>query len=158
MRLLLSVTALVLLALPTRAADEPRLPYFVSLKADEVYMREGPSKEHRIKWVYHRKGLPVEVVAVFDVWRRVRDQDGETGWVHRTMLTSSRTALVTGKGDVVLHADPSPQSDAIADVQPGAIGVLKRCRDAACELDFDGADGWIDRTRLWGVYGGEDVH
>lgn len=151
------VLALVLVVLPARAVDDAKRPYFVSLKADEVYMREGPSKEHRIKWIYHRKGLPVEVVAVFDVWRRVRDQDGEMGWMHRTMLSSSRTAVVTGNGEVALRSEASPQLDSVAEVEPGAIGELRRCRDQVCELNFSGTVGWIDRERLWGVYAGEDV-
>ena len=158
MRFIRPALAVFLLAGPASAADDSKAPYFVSLKADEVYMREGPSKEHRIKWIYHRKGLPVEVVAVFDVWRRVRDMDGEVGWVHRSMLSPSRTALVVGKGEVTLRGDPSPRADAIAQVETGAIGDLRRCHDSACELSFGNADGWIDRGRLWGVYAGEDIH
>jgi SH3-like domain-containing protein len=145
------VLALILIALPARAAGDAALSYFASLKADEVYMREGPSKEHRIKWVYRRKGLPVQIVGSFDVWRRVRDMDGEAGWIHRTMLSPARTAVLIGQGDAVLHAKPDLHSGALAQVQVGAIGELERCQGNACELDFGDLDGWIDRARLWGV-------
>lgn len=137
------------------ASDEMKLPYFMSFKADEVFMREGPSKEHRIKWIYHRHGLPVEVIGSFDVWRRVRDMDGTEGWVHRTMLSPTRTAVVIGKGDSILHAKADLQSAALAQAEAGAIGELERCQGNACELDFGDLDGWIDRTRLWGVNGSD---
>lgn len=143
--------ALILIALPARAAGDAALSYFASLKADEVYMREGPSKEHRIKWVYRRKGLPVQIVGSFDVWRRVRDMDGEAGWIHRTMLSPTRTAVLIGQGDAVLHAKPDLHSGELAQVQVGAIGELERCQGNACELNFGELDGWIDRARLWGV-------
>ena len=137
------------------AGDEMKFPYFMSFKADEVFMREGPSKEHRIKWIYHRHGLPVEVIGSFDVWRRVRDMDGTEGWVHRTMLSPTRTAVLIGKGDSVLHAKADLESRALANVEPGAIGELERCQGNACDLDFGDLDGWIDRTRLWGVNGSD---
>jgi SH3-like domain-containing protein len=152
---LLAIAIAVLAAMPARAEDDSaRLPRFVSLKAAEVFMREGPSMEHRIKWIYHRKGLPVEVVAAFDVWRRVRDMDGEVGWVHRTMLSSQRTAMVIGQGDIVLQAEPGVSAE-VAKVQPGAIGQLEKCQANTCQLKFGDIKGWLPRARLWGIYAGE---
>ena len=49
------------------------LPRFVSLKADKINVRRGPSSEHQVAWVYQRKGLPVEITAEFENWRRIRD-------------------------------------------------------------------------------------
>src|SRR5262245_18188433 len=57
------------------------LPRFVSLKADKVNVRRGPASEHQVAWVFQRRGLPVEIVAEFENWRRIRDNDGEEGWV-----------------------------------------------------------------------------
>jgi SH3-like domain-containing protein len=70
------------------------VPRYVSLKSDRVNLREGPSKEHRTRWVYQRAGLPVEIVAEFETWRRVRDADGSEGWVLHSLLSGRRTALV----------------------------------------------------------------
>lgn len=136
-------------------SDGARLPRFAALKSDRVFVREGPSKEHRIKWVYQRKGLPVEVLATFDVWWRVRDMDGEVGWIHRAMLSGERNALVVGKGNADLRAENAVADSDIAEVQPGAIGHLQQCNLNACELKFGNLEGWIWRSRLWGVYGDE---
>ena len=70
------------------------LPRYASLKTDRVNLREGPSKDHATKWVYQRAGLPVEITAEFDIWRKVRDSEGVEGWVLHSLLSGRRTALV----------------------------------------------------------------
>ncbi len=156
MRILVFVLALAFAASPARADnDGAKFPRFVSLKSDKVFMREGPGMESRVTWVYHRQGLPVEALAGFDVWLRVRDKDGIVGWVHRSMLSSERAAIVTGKGDVTLRAKAAPDAAPIAQVQPGAIGQLEKCSSVSCELKFGDAEGWLNRARLWGVYANE---
>ena len=137
-------------------AGKPPAPYFVSMKNETTNMREGPSAETRIKWVYHRKSLPVEVIASFDAWRRVRDMDGEIGWIHMALLSRERTAVVSGKGEVEVHNGADAGSKTVAEAQPGAIGILKGCRSTACRVRFDGAEGWVERARLWGVHAGEE--
>jgi len=137
------------------AASGPQ-PYFVSIKVDEAYMREGPGDNHRIKWIYRRKGLPLEVVATFDIWRRVRDMDGEIGWMHMALLSRERTAVVTTGTDVEVRARDDATSDVVATAQPGAIGRLLGCGMLACEVEFNGAEGWVARDRLWGIHGGEE--
>src|SRR5262245_16457566 len=129
-----SMILLSALAVQARAADTP--PRYESLKEDMVYMREGPSTEHRVKWVYHRKGLPVEVLSEFEVWRRVRDPDGEIGWVHAAMLTRERTALVTGHGLTPVRRREDSTSPVLAQAQAGAIGHLETCGPVACEVKF----------------------
>ena len=66
------------------------VPRFVSLIADQVYGRSGPSRSHAIRWEYLREGLPVEVIAETEDWRQVRDPDGEETWIHRSMLSGER--------------------------------------------------------------------
>ena len=70
------------------------IPRFVSLKAEKVNVRRGPSSDHPVAWVFQRKGLPVEIVAEFENWRRVRDSDGEEGWILQNMLSGKRTAVI----------------------------------------------------------------
>src|SRR5258706_546116 len=78
------------------AASLP-LPRFVSLKSEEANVRTGPGTRYPIQWVYHRAGMPVEIVEEYDLWRKIRDVEGTTGWVHKTMLAGNRTALIKGK-------------------------------------------------------------
>src|SRR2546423_9598491 len=86
-------------------------PYFASMKSDKLYMRVGPGEDYPIKWIYHRKGLPVEVLGTYDAWRRVRDMDGETGWIHTALLSRERMTIVTGQSVVPVQRDSESAAD-----------------------------------------------
>ena len=136
------------------------LPRYVSLKSDRVNLREGPSKEHRTSWVFQRAGLPVEITAEFDTWRKIRDSDGSEGWVLHFLLSGRRTALVAPwKRDVLLPllASADDQSRPVANLQPGVLANVKRCDGAWCHVFGDGFDGYMKQTSLWGVYPDEHV-
>jgi SH3-like domain-containing protein len=136
------------------------VPRFVSLKADRVNLREGPSKDHRTTWIYERAGLPVEITAEFGMWRKVRDSDGTEGWVLHNLLSGRRTAIVAPwKKDVIfmLYTRPAGTSPPLARLQPGVIGNIKTCDGNWCEIYGDGFDGYIHQDVLWGVYPNEKI-
>jgi len=136
------------------------LPRFVSLKSDRVNLREGPSKDHRTTWVFERAGLPVEITAEFETWRKVRDSDGTEGWVLHSLLSGRRTALVAPwKKDQIftLFAKPSAGAAPTARLQPGVIANIKTCDGSWCRVFGDGFDGFIQQTDLWGVYPNEKI-
>lgn len=152
----LAATALaVAVAWSATAADE-KLPRFESLRVDQVNLRAGPGERYPIEWVYQRKGLPVEVTAQFDVWRRVRDSDGTEGWVHQRMLTDRRSVVVTGALRT-LHRDPTAAAPAVARIEPGVVARLLDCKGAWCRLETQGVKGWLPRTDIWGVFPDEVV-
>ena len=97
------------------------VPRFVSVKADRVNVRGGPDKDHDVSWVYTRVGWPVEIIAEFENWRRIRDSDGAEGWVYHSMLSGKRTAAVQlkAKADLApLYAKPDAQSGRQHDCSP----------------------------------------
>lgn len=134
------------------------IPRWVSLRTDPVNLRTGPGVRYPIDWVLERKGLPVEVVGEYEAWRQIRLQDDTTGWVHQTMLSGRRTAIVADGGTRLL-ADPDSGAAVSAFVEPGVQGNLDSCDAQWCRMtlaDF-GVGGWIPRKALWGVYDGESV-
>ena len=136
------------------------VPRFVSLKADRVNVRGGPDKDHDVAWIYTKVGLPVEITAEFENWRRIRDSDGTEGWVYHSLLSGKRTAVVQlkTKTDLVpLHAKPNAESVVTAQLQPGVLGSVKSCNGLWCRLVGEGYDGWIEQNRLWGVYPDEKI-
>jgi SH3-like domain-containing protein len=143
---------LVLASLPAMAATPAR---FASQRVSEAYLREGPSYQHRILWVYRHKGYPFLVTASFDVWRRVMAADGTVGWMSATMLSDQRTVLVTGKDRVQIH-ESAAGGKVVGLADPGAIAGLKTCTHDACHIRGEDIDGWIARDRIWGV-GAEEV-
>ena len=145
---------------PTGSVSGLPLPRFVSLKSDRVNVRGGPDKDHEVVWVFTRSALPVEITAEFDNWRRIRDQDGAEGWVYHSLLSGKRTALVEAKHKselVGLYAGPDAHSRMLARLEPGVQGTVKRCNSNWCRLTGDGFDGWIEQSRLWGVYPNEII-
>ena len=136
------------------------VPRFVSLKADKVNMHVGPAKTYETKWLYQRQGLPVEITAESENWRRIRDADGTEGWVYHSLLSGKRTAMVTAKNphDLIdIHANPDPESAVSAKLERGVVATVKRCDNGWCAISGRGFDGWIQQVRLWGVYPNEKV-
>ncbi len=136
------------------------LPRFASLKTDRVNLREGPSKDHPTKWVYQRAGLPVEITAEFEIWRRIRNSEGVEGWVLHSLLSGRRTALITPnkKGEnSKVYTRPSAGSDLAATLQSGVIVNLRKCDGSWCRVDGDGFKGYIEQYKLWGVYPNETI-
>ncbi len=136
------------------------VPRYVSLKSDHVNVRAGPTKDNDVAWVYTRSGLPVEITAEFENWRRVRDSEGAEGWVYHSMLSGRRTALVAPwqkDATVTLMDKPSTDAHVAAKLESGVLGVVKTCDGKWCRLIGDGFDGFVDQTKLFGVYPSEKV-
>jgi SH3-like domain-containing protein len=136
------------------------VPRYVSLKSDHVNVRAGPTKDQDVAWVYTRAGLPVEITAEFENWRRVRDSEGAEGWVYHSLLSGKRTAVVTMKQKdalAPLYDSADPQSAVAAKLQVGVLTQVKRCREGWCRVAGNGFDGWIEQQRLWGVYADEKI-
>ncbi|NJL07565.1 MAG: hypothetical protein HC900_04365 [Methylacidiphilales bacterium] len=136
------------------------VPRFVSLKTDRVNVRGGPSRDHDVRWVFTKASLPVEIVAEFENWRRIRDVDGQEGWVYHSLLSGKRTAVIAPwSKDAMpdLRADRSADSRVTAHLEPGVLGTVRTCRAGWCRLTGEGFDGWIQQDRLWGVYPNEVV-
>lgn len=161
---LLLVLAATSLTGAARAADDSGsglpVPRFVSLKADKVNVRTGPNKDQDVSWIFSRAGLPVEITAEFETWRRIRDVDGSEGWVYHSMLSGRRTALVSPwlkSGTAVLHERADPTARATAQLEPRVLASVKSCDGKWCRITGPGFDGFIEQGNLWGVYPGEKV-
>jgi SH3-like domain-containing protein len=156
----LALAALVVLGGQAWAADAARedagglpVPRFVSLKSDRVNARAGPGQRYPVEWVFVRRGLPVEVVAESDLWRRVRDMEGVEGWVHKGLLSGQRTALIRGPQTRELRREPDEAAATVAQAEPGVIGRLHRCRGSWCQMSVGERNkGWVRRNQIWGVY------
>ena len=137
------------------------IPRYVSLKSDRVNLREGPSKDHRTTWIFERAGLPVEITAEFETWRKVRDSEGSEGWVLHSLLSGRRTGLVTPwKKDgppVTVFGRPSDSAAAVAKLEPNVLANIRSCDKSWCRVNGDGFDGFVKQADLWGVYPNEVI-
>jgi SH3-like domain-containing protein len=136
------------------------VPRYVSLKSDHVNVRAGPTKDNEVAWVYTRSGLPVEITAEFENWRRVRDSEGAEGWVYHSLLSGRRTAVISmkNKDDLApIYDRADPASTVAARLQAGVVVQVKQCAAGWCRVTGNGFEGWIQQQRLWGVYADEKV-
>jgi SH3-like domain-containing protein len=136
------------------------VPRFVSLRHDKTNVRGGPAQSHEIKWTFARSGLPVEITAEYENWRRVRDSDGAEGWVHQALLSGRRTALIaphSKERTLPLHEAPNAASAVLARLQPGVLASVKSCGGGWCRISGASFDGYFLQSELWGVYPNETV-
>ena len=133
------------------AAQDREVPYWATLRADEINMRAGPSEDFPIEWVYRRKGLPVKVVRVMQGWRLVKDPAGVQGWIVARLLNPARGAIVVGKGLAKMREAPEAKARVLWTVEPGVVGALGDCDAGWCRLDIAGHKGWMREDRLWGA-------
>jgi SH3-like domain-containing protein len=154
--LILAVAALP--ALQAMARDQSGLPVprYVSLRSNQINLRSGPGMNFPIEWVYQRKHMPVEIIAEYDTWRKIRDWQGTVGWVHQSMLDGSRYVMITGS-ERIMHQDASDTSPVTALLEPGVIPQLLKCDGDWCRLEIQGYKGWVKREDFYGVYATEKV-
>jgi SH3-like domain-containing protein len=142
---------------PPMVATGMPVPRWVTVKAARVNLRRGPSLDQDVMWTYVRPGTPVEVIAEYDAWRRIRDVDGVTGWVKGAMLDGRRNVIVTGRVNTAILDAPKADADAVAYAAPGLVARLVSCAGEWCEISTRGYDGYVTRDRLWGVHEDETV-
>lgn len=138
-------------AAPALGADKGDVPYWASLRSDEVNMRVGPGEDYKITWVYHRKQLPLKVVRLKESWRLVRDHAGTEGWMMSRFLTRDRTAVVVGRGNAEMRQKGDSAARLMWRVQPGVAGKLGDCSGGWCAFDTGGHAGYIKQSKLWGA-------
>ena len=130
----------------TYAFDE----YFLTLRNDKVNLRQGPSFEYPIKLFYKKKFLPVLVQDSFENFRKIRDHENNTGWVHISQL-SKKKAAITIEDDQLVFDRPSIYSTPSAVLKKGKLCRIKKCKDNWCKVQVENFKGWVKKDNLWGL-------
>lgn len=139
------------------------LPRFVSLKSKRVNMRVGPGKQYQVVWLYLKPGLPMEIIQEFDNWRKVRDPEGNEGWILHSLLSGARTAVVNPwesnrtEGRADLKKSPSSGAAISAKLEPGVITRVGSCDDDWCKVSVNDVEGYVSKKQIWGVYPDEKI-
>lgn len=133
------------------AAQEAKVPYWASIRSEEVNMRVGPAEEYQIAWVYRRPQLPLKVLRVKDGWRLVQDPDGAKGWMNQRFLTRQRTGYVTGKDLAEMRQSGEASAKLLWRLAPGNVGLLGDCDAGWCQFELGKRKGFVAQDRLWGA-------
>mgnify|MGYP003776060713 FL=1 len=156
---MLGLAALAWLSAGAALAEAPRptpsglpVPRYVSLKFDTVNARAGPGDDHRLLWVYHARGLPVQVVAENFEWRRICDPERGLAWVHRRTTDGRRTVIRMQSGLLALRRSPKETAPVAAYLRPRSVASLGHCdKNGWCKLRVEGASGWAAPGSVWGL-------
>ena len=131
----------------TSLSDE----YFLTLKYDKVNLRQGPSKDYPVKIFYKKKYLPILVLDSSDNFRKIRDHENNSGWIHSSQLSKKKAALA--KGDqIVMFKNPTIFSAPLVILEEGRLCIILKCNNEWCKIKSDKYSGWIKKENLWGNY------
>ena len=135
------------------------IPRFASLRSNHINARSGPGARYPIEWVYMQKSAPVEIIAEFELWRKIKDWQGSETWVHKSMLTGKRFVKVITPGENNIYAKDDYNAKVIAKVEDEVVGEIKKCpvNTNFCLIQFGNIDGWMPRQNLYGIYPDEII-
>ena len=122
---------------------------FLSLKNNEVNLRQGPSFEYPIKLTYKKKYLPVLILSKSDTWRKIQDFENNSGWIHISQLSKKKSGI-NKKNNSVLYKKSTIFSKPIAKLEVGRLVLIKKCKIKWCKINSGNFNGWIDKNVLWG--------
>ena len=162
MRIIFSVLALLMISFSPVRAQEPAdegetgltIPRFVSLRSNHINARSGPGARYPIEWVYMQKSAPVEIIAEFELWRKIKDWQGSESWVHKSMLSGKRSVKVITPGENNVYAKDDFKAKIIAKVEDEVVGEIEKCpvNNSFCKIKFASITGWVPRQNLYGIY------
>lgn len=130
------------------------LPRFAALKSNKINMRVGPGENFPIVWVYKKSGLPVEIIEEHQLWRKVRDPEGDEGWMLKNLLTGKRNVIVSSDS-LTLRRKPDRLAPEACRANQGVIFTIDECRKDWCLIHNEKGKGWAEKKNLWGVYAQE---
>ena len=124
--------------------------YFLTLRYDKVNLRQGPSREYPIKIFYKKKFLPVLIQDQSDNFRKIRDHENNSGWIHISQLSKKKAAIVIDD-ELIMFKNPTIYSKPIAILQKGRLAKIIKCKDEWCKAKSENYKGWLKKSSLWGL-------
>ena len=125
--------------------------YFLTLKYNEVKVRQGPSFEYPVKFIYNKKYLPVKIIDSKDNFKKITDLKNNNGWIHISQLTKKKSAINIFDLALVFKK-PNIYSKPIVKLESGKMVTIKRCKDKWCKISTQNISGWIKKKFLWGKF------
>ena len=122
---------------------------FLSLKNNKVNLRQGPSFRYPIKLTYNKKYLPIIIFDKSGAWRKIKDFENNSGWIHISQLSKRKTAI-NYKNNSILFKKPTIYSKPIARLESGRLVIIKKCKAKWCKISSGGFSGWVYKNSLWG--------
>ena len=146
LKIILVISSILFFESPSFSQDE----YFLTLRYDKVNLRQGPSREYPVKIFYKKKFLPVLVQDKSGNFRKIRDHENNTGWIHISQLSKKKSAIVIDD-NLIMFKKPTIYSKPLVILRKGRLSKIIRCKDDWCKVKTSGYKGWLKKESLWGL-------
>jgi len=123
-----------------------------SLKNNKTNVRLGPDISYPIKWEYKKKYLPVQIIDKHYNWRKIKDFENDTGWIHISQLSNKKT-VISIEENVLVHSKPTIFSEPVNKLSQNYSLILKKCQKNWCKVKNKNVIGWVQKDKLWGKFG-----
>jgi len=130
----------------SKANDELTI---LSLKNNKVNLRQGPSFEYPIKLIYKKKYLPLIIIDKSDSWRKTKDLENNSGWIHISQLSKKKSAINVINNSII-YKKPTIYSKPIVKLELGRLVLIDKCKIKWCKIKSGEYGGWILKDSLWG--------
>ena len=138
---------IIILFLTTSSFSEEE--YFSTLRNEITNLRQGPSFEYPIKILYKKKYLPVLIQDKSDNFRKIRDHENNSGWIHISQLSKKKAAIIIDE-NVMVFKKPTIYSKPLVILEMGKLCLVKKCKNDWCKIKVNKYVGWIKKESLWG--------
>ena len=123
--------------------------YFLTLRYNKVNLRQGPSREYPVKIFYNKKFLPVLVQDKSENFRKIRDHENNTGWIHISQLSKKKAAIVIDE-KLIMFKNPTIYSKPVVILKKGRLAKILKCKEQWCKATSGKYKGWLKKGSLWG--------
>jgi len=145
-----SITIIIVFYLVTLGNAFSNDEYFLTLRNDKVNLRQGPSFDYPIKIFYKKKFLPVLIQDKSDNFRKIRDHENNSGWIHISQLSKKKAAIVIDD-NLILFSSSTIYSNPVAILKKGRLVKIKKCEKNWCKIKTGEFKGWVKKESLWGL-------
>ena len=85
-----------------------------------------------------------------DNFRKIKDHENNSGWIHISQLSKKKAAIVIGK-DLIMFKKPTIFSNPIVILKEGRLVKINKCRETWCKVSSGDFKGWVKNENLWGL-------
>jgi SH3-like domain-containing protein len=125
--------------------------YFLTLRNNTANLRQGPSFDYPVKIFYTKKYLPVLVLDTSNNFRKIKDHENNTGWIHVSQL-SKKKAAITVDDQVIIFKNSIIFSKPLAVLEKGRLCLISKCDENFCKIKTGEYKGWVRKQSLWGKF------
>src|SRR6056300_873224 len=107
--------------------------YFMTLRNNTTNLRQGPSFDYPVKIFYKKKYLPVLVQDKSNNFRKIRDHENNSGWIHISQLSKKKAAIVIDD-DLIMFKNATIYSSPVAILEVGRLVMIHKCKGSWCKV------------------------